>query len=102
MVKAGAMIAFGSDWPVTSHIPMQAISVPVTRTNAADGITEPWVIEQALTMDESLSFYTKNAAHQLFRENEFGALEVGKRAVFLVLDSDPALNPAAKLVKLVS
>ena len=102
MVKAGAMIAFGSDWPVTSHIPMQAISVPVTRTNAADGITEPWVIEQALTMDESLSFYTKNAAYQLFRENEFGALEVGKRAVFLVLDSDPALNPAAKLVKLVS
>jgi hypothetical protein len=102
MVRAGAMIAFGSDWPVTSHIPMQAISVPVTRTNAADGITEPWVIEQALTMDESLTFYTKNAAYQLFRENEFGALEVGKRAAFLVLDSDPALNPAAKLVKLVS
>ena len=102
MVKAGAMIAFGSDWPVTSHIPMQAISVPVTRTNAADGVTEPWVIEQALTMDESLSFYTKNAAYQLFRENEFGALEVGKRAAFLVLDSDPADNPAAKLLKLVS
>ena len=102
MVKAGAMIAFGSDWPVTSHIPIQAISVPVTRTNAADGVTEPWVIEQALTMDESLTFYTKNAAYQLFRENEFGALEVGKRAAFLVLDSDPALNPAAKLVKLVS
>jgi predicted amidohydrolase YtcJ len=102
MVKAGAMIAFGSDWPVTSHIPMQAISVPVTRTNAADGVTEPWVIEQALTMDESLTFYTKNAAYQLFREKEFGALEVGKRAAFLVLDSDPALNPAAKLVKLVS
>jgi predicted amidohydrolase YtcJ len=102
MVNAGAMIAFGSDWPVTSHIPMQAISVPVTRTNAADGVTEPWVIEQALTMDESLTFYTKNAAYQLFREKEFGALEVGKRAAFLVLDSDPALNPAAKLVKLVS
>ena len=102
MVKAGAMIAFGSDWPVTSHIPMQAISVPVTRTNAADGVTEPWVIEQALTMDESLTFYTKNAAYQLFREKEFGSLEVGKRAAFLVLDSDPALNPAAKLVKLVS
>jgi predicted amidohydrolase YtcJ len=102
MVKAGAMIAFGSDWPVTSHIPMQAISVPVTRTNAADGVTEPWVIEQGLTMDESLTFYTKNAAYQLFREKEFGSLEVGKRAAFLVLDSDPALNPAAKLVKLVS
>ena len=53
-------------------------------------------------MDESLTFYTKNAAYQLFRENEYGVLEVGKRAAFLVLDSDPALNPAAKLVKLVS
>ena len=102
MVEAGAMIAFGSDWPVTSHIPMQAISVPVTRTNAADGVSEAWVIEEALTMDESITFYTKNAAYQLFRENEFGTLEVGKRAAFLVLDSDPALNPAAKLVKLVS
>jgi predicted amidohydrolase YtcJ len=102
MVKAGAMIAFGSDWPVTSHIPMQAICVPVTRTNVADGVSEPWVIEEALTMDESLTFYTKNAAYQLFRENEFGTLEVGKRAAFIVLDSDPAINPAAKLVKLVS
>ena len=102
MVKAGAMIAFGSDWPVTSHIPMQAICVPVTRTNPADGVSEPWVIEQGLTMDESLTFYTKNVAYQLFREKEFGGLEVGKRAAFLVLDSDPAHNPAAKLLKLVS
>jgi predicted amidohydrolase YtcJ len=102
MLKAGAMIAFGSDWPVTSHTPMQAISVPVTRTNAADGVTEAWVIEEALSMDDSLTFYTKNAAYQLFRENEFGTLEVGKRAAFIVLDSDPTLNPAAKLVKLVS
>ena len=102
MVKAGAMIAFGSDWPVTSHIPMQAICVPVTRTNPADGVSDPWVIEQGLTMDESLTFYTKNVAYQLFREKEFGALEVGKRAAFLVLDSDPAHNPAAKLLKLVS
>ena len=102
MVEAGAMIAFGSDWPVTSHVPMQAIGVPVTRSNPADGVTQAWVIEEALTMDESLTFYTKNAAYQLFRENEFGTLEVGKRGAFLVLDSDPAQNPAAKLVKLVS
>jgi predicted amidohydrolase YtcJ len=96
------MIAFGSDWPVTSHIPMQAICVPVTRTNAVDGVSEAWVIEEALSMDDSLTFYTKNAAYQLFRESEFGTLEVGRRAAFLVLDSDPTLNPAAKLVKLVS
>ena len=102
MLNAGAMIAFGSDWPVTSHVPMQAIGVPVTRSNPADGVTQAWVIEEALTMDESLTFYTKNAAYQLFRENEYGVLEVGKRAAFLVLDSDPAQNPAAKIIELVS
>ena len=96
------MIAFGSDWPVTSHVPMQAIGVPVTRSNPADGVTQAWVIEEALTMDESLTFYTKNAAYQLFRENEFGVLEVGKRAAILGLDTDPAQNPTAQLVKLVS
>jgi predicted amidohydrolase YtcJ len=102
MLKAGAKIAFGSDWPVTSHVPMQAIAVPVTRSNPADGVTQAWVIEEALTMDESLTFYTKNAAYQLFRENEFGTLEVGMRAAFLIMDSDPAQNPAAKIVELVS
>jgi len=102
MLKAGAMIAFGSDWPVTSHVPMQAISVPVTRSNPADGVTQAWVIEEALTMDESLSFYTKTAAYQLFRENEFGTLEVGMRAAFLIMDSDPAQNPTAKIIELVS
>jgi predicted amidohydrolase YtcJ len=76
--------------------------VPVTRSNPADGVTEPWVIEEALTMDESITFYTKNAAYQLFRENEYGVLEVGKRAAFLVLDSDPAQNPVAKIIELVS
>jgi predicted amidohydrolase YtcJ len=102
LVDAGATIAFGSDWPVTSHVPLEALHVPVTRSNPSDGITQAWVIEEALTFAESLTFYTKNAAYQLFREKEFGTLEVGMRAAFLIMDSDPAQNPAAKIVELVS
>lgn len=88
LINAGATIAFGSDWPVTSHVPMQAINVPVTRTNPAAGTTEPWNLEEALTHDESLTFYTKNAAYQMFRESERGLLEVGKTADFIVLRED--------------
>ena len=85
LIKAGAMIAFGSDWPVTSHIPMQAINVPVTRTNPAAGSNDAWNIEEAITKEQSLTFYTKNAAYQMFRENQCGSLEVGKAADFIIL-----------------
>ena len=85
LINAGAMIAYGSDWPITSQIPMLAIDVPVTRTNPLLGITQPWNIEEAITKEESLRFYTHNVAYQMFRENERGTLAAGKTADFLVL-----------------
>ena len=88
LLTAGAKIAFGSDWPVTSHIPMHALNVPVTRTNPAVGSNQPWNIHEAITKDESLTFYTQNVAFQMFRENERGGLEVGKRADFIALRDD--------------
>ena len=64
---------------------MQALQVPVTRTNPLAAAHQPWSIEEAITQEESLTFYTKNAAYQMFRENERGVLEVGKSADFIVL-----------------
>ena len=88
LIKAGAKIAYGSDWPITSQIPMLAIDVPVTRTNPLLGITEPWNIEEAITKEESLGFYTLNVAYQMFRENERGTLEAGKAADFIVMNGE--------------
>jgi predicted amidohydrolase YtcJ len=88
LINAGAMIAFGSDWPVTSHVPMQALNVPITRTNPAADANEPWNLGEAITKEESLLFYTKNVAYQMFREAERGVLEVGKSADFVVLRDD--------------
>jgi predicted amidohydrolase YtcJ len=85
MLNAGAMIAFGSDWPVTSHVPWKAIDVPVTRANPAAGCNESWNIDQAITQEESWTFYSKNAAYQMFREKESGTLEAGKSADFIIL-----------------
>jgi len=85
MLNAGAMIAFGSDWPVTSHVPLDALNVPVSRTNPLVASFEEWNIEEAITRDESLLFYTKNVAYQMFREDERGSLEAGKVADFIVM-----------------
>ena len=88
IVKNGISIAFGSDWPVTSEAPLFALAVPVNRLKPGDKTGEGWNISEAITMDESLTFYTKSVAHQMFREQDHGALEVGKRADFIVLDKN--------------
>jgi hypothetical protein len=36
-----------------------------------------------------MHFYTAGVAHQLFREENYGTLEVGKVADFIVLDRSP-------------
>ena len=85
LINSGATIAFGSDWPVTSHVPLEAIMVPVLRANLNSENSEAWNINESITFEESLTFYTKNAAFQMFRENERGSLEAGKVADFIVL-----------------
>jgi predicted amidohydrolase YtcJ len=51
-------------------------------THAGQG----WNLSEAISVDESLVFYTKNVAYQMFRENERGELEVGMAADFVTLD----------------
>ena len=88
LIDSGAKIAFGSDWPVTSEIPLLALGVPISRLSPGTEGTQGWNIAEAITMDESLTFYTANVAYQMFREEERGSLTVGKKADFIALDKD--------------
>ena len=88
-------IAFGSDWPVTSEVPLNALAVPVNRSRPGEKTGEGWNISEAITMEESLEFYTHNVAYQMFREQERGALEIGMKADFIVLNRNPlAIDPS--------
>ena len=80
-------ISFGSDWPVTSHKPLEAIFIPVLR-KLVGSKDQPWNIAEAITIEESLTAYTTTAAYQLFQESEEGKLEVGMRANFVILDKN--------------
>ena len=46
---------------------------------------------------EALEAATLSGAYGLYMEEEFGSLEVGKRATFLVLDRNPFEIPPADL-----
>ena len=89
VIDSGARISFGSDWPITDFTPLVALAVPVNRQTPEQQPPEGWSIEQAISIEEAMHFYTAAVAHQLFREADYGTLEVGKVADFIILDRNP-------------
>ncbi len=89
MVDAGITIAYGSDWPITSEIPLLALGVPVHRSEPGGSSSTSWSPGQGISLEESWSFYTTGVAYQNYREEEVGAIDVGMRADFIILDQNP-------------
>lgn len=97
LAKSGAVLAAGSDWPVTTINPFPAMQVAVTR-RGPDTIARPaWTPQHLLDRFTVLSAYTNGGAYLSFQENESGSLEVGKQADLIVLDQDPFAVPSEDL-----
>jgi predicted amidohydrolase YtcJ len=89
MVKSGARISYGSDWPVTSYIPLLALAVPTHRQSPDRMPPDGWSPQEAITVEESLSFYTAGVAYQSFNEERFGQITVGAQADLVHLSRNP-------------
>ncbi|MCW2881442.1 MAG: amidohydrolase [Sphaerisporangium sp.] len=88
LLRAGAHVAFGSDWPVSDHRPLAGLPVAVTRENAEREPAGGWLPEERLTFDDALSAYTAGVAYQAFAERKRGSLIPGKAADLVWLDGD--------------
>ncbi len=100
VARTGAVLACGSDWPVTSLNPLDAIQVGVTRRDPAAGPGPAWLPDQLVDRDAMLACYTRNGAFANFEESATGTIETGKAADLIVLDRDPFTVPAAEIAKL--
>ncbi|MFN2216676.1 MAG: amidohydrolase [Anaerolineales bacterium] len=89
-LKAGAVVAFGSDAPVESPNPFLGIHAAVTRRNG-DGSpgVDGWYPEQRLSAREALIGFTQGPAYAAGRENRLGKIKKGFLADLVVLEHDP-------------
>lgn len=88
VLRSGALVAAGSDWPVSSLNPLEAIEVGVTRRPAGDVAKPSWIPEERAQLADLLAAYTAAGAWASRQERETGSLEVGKAADLVVLDRD--------------
>ena len=86
--RAGALIVGGSDWPVSTLNPLDAMQVAVTRIDP-DGVIQAVLNEnERVDVPTMIAAYTINAARLMRQDDTTGSIEKGKAADLIVLDHD--------------
>lgn len=97
--KAGAKLAFGTDYPVEPINPPRGIYACMTRELPDGGPAGGWQPQEKLPLDDCIQAYTTGSAYAEFEESKKGQLVVGQYADFVVLSNDLTKVPAAQILK---
>lgn len=99
VLKSGARLAFGTDFPVESPNPFPGLAAANSRQDMNGQPTGGWLPEERLSFEQALAAYTRGAAYAGFAEDRIGALERGKWADFIFVDRDPTKIGAQELAR---
>jgi predicted amidohydrolase YtcJ len=86
LLRHGARLAGGSDWPVSSANPLLEMEVAITRVSELERSGSPFLPDERLSLDEALAAFTIGSAYVNHLDTETGTIEVGKLADLVVLD----------------
>jgi predicted amidohydrolase YtcJ len=89
IVRSGAVVAMGSDWPVTTPNVFEEMQVAVTRQVIGAGEDAPVLdATQRITLAEAIAGFTRGSAY-VNHDDDAGSIQEGNRADVLVLDRNP-------------
>jgi predicted amidohydrolase YtcJ len=97
VLRSGAHLAFGSDFPVEEVAPLLGIYAAVTRQDARGQPAGGWRPEEKLTLEEAVRAFTSEGAYASFSERNRGQIRVGMLADLTVYDR--RLSADASLLK---
>ncbi len=86
LLQNNANIAFGSDWPIVTMNPWEAIETAVNNTTVRGN---DWHANESITLEQALCCYTTRAAYALHAENEIGRIAPGYHGDFIILSESP-------------
>ncbi len=101
LMRAGALVAAGSDWPAGQPTPNPWLGIEglVTRKNPNGETPGALWPEQAVDLAAALRIYTLNSAQSMGLGKQTGSIEAGKSADFIVLDRNLFKGPAEQIHK---
>jgi predicted amidohydrolase YtcJ len=88
VLKSGARLAFGSDFPVESPNPFPGLAAAISRQDMAGQPPGGWLPQERVSFAQALAGFTRDAAYAGFAEDRIGSLEPGKWADFILVDRD--------------
>jgi predicted amidohydrolase YtcJ len=105
LIKNGAVLSFGSDWPGTSAAqyyvhPKYLIHAAVNRTTLKGTPLGGWFPGQKISVHEALKAYTINNAYAAFEENLRGSIKAGKLADIAVCDRNLIKTDPKQILKM--
>ncbi len=105
LLRAGARLCFGSDWPVSTPNVLEEIHVAVNRTVPPEHAyagpdadsTDPFLPDERVGLETAIEAFTAGSAYLNHREHETGSITPGKRADLVVLDRDLFSVPRSEI-----
>ncbi len=89
LLRAGARLAMGSDWSVSTPNPLLEMEVAVTRVaDGSRGVRAPFLPEERLTLEEAIAGFTSGSAWVNHLDADTGTIATGKLADLIVIDRD--------------
>ena len=89
LLRAGARLAMGSDWAVSTPNPLLEIEVAVERVwPESRGQVPPFLPDERLTLDQAIHGFTMGSAYVNHLDEDTGSISVGKLADLAIVDRD--------------